>query len=818
MSTYAGGTDVVGYIKVQPSAGNIKIVKTSSDGTKSGFKFNVKNTTTGYDKNYTTDENGKITISDLPVGVGKYTVTEKMTSEQAKKYIQPSAQTKSLTAGDTVTFNFTNTEKPRTLKIVKQTIIDGVVYKTGPNVAGFHFRVTSKDGTYNKLFTTTTSGVITISGSGNNELKPGNYKVSEELTQAQKDEGYLDNEPQNAKVSYGGTDTKTFINRKDSGLQIIKTSEDGKISGVWFEVEGINGTNFPADEFKTDENGFIMLDKSGGLKSGTYKITELGNEKSDGSYEIPNKYIAPESQIIEVSDGEVASVTFENKLKPGTITIQKTADDGFVDNIPFSIKSVSTLSGEDIEEYVFTDENGSFEGEFPAGTYTVSEQDIEDRYYSNSYQTQTVNLEPGGTVNVTGGADGNMNRNKSVEINLNKIDKNTLKPIIATDGLFELYEYDILNDEYTATGEYMKYENGTYSISKQWTVTNDGQFAIKEIKAPSGYVANNAFITVDAKEHNEDKAVISITITIENCIQRANIGIYKVVEDIESDEDGEAILLGGAKFDIYSAEDIYENGILIYPANTLVDALVTDSENAVISKDFPLGEYYLEETESPYGYVLKKEKINVTLSYQEQEQKTGEDGKIMYGTNEVVYTQYVTFENTPQKGQIEIIKTDAETNKPLANAEYEIYAKEDIVVNNVLKHSKGTLVDTVTTDANGKGISLLLFLGKYEIKELTAPTGYVLDTTVYSVELQYKGQEVSVFTENLTADDERQKVSVYFNKTMEENIYYPNDEAGMIQFLNERLENFQVPKIVQIIKEIPKTFNGKPLKRELKKM
>lgn len=465
MSTYAGGTDVVGYIKVQPSAGNIKIVKTSSDGTKSGFKFNVKNTTTGYDKNYTTDENGKITISDLPVGVGKYTVTEKMTSEQAKKYIQPSAQTKSLTAGDTVTFSFTNTEKPRTLKIVKQTIIDGVVYKTGPNVAGFHFRVTSKDGTYNKLFTTTTSGVITISGSGNNELKPG------------------------------------------------------------------------------------------------------------------------------------------------TITIQKTADDGFVDNIPFSIKSVSTLSGEDIEEYVFTDENGSFEGEFPAGTYTVSEQDIEDRYYSNSYQTQTVNLEPGGTVNVTGGADGNMNRNKSVEINLNKIDKNTLKPIIATDGLFELYEYDILNDEYTATGEYMKYENGTYSISKQWTVTNDGQFAIKEIKAPSGYVANNAFITVDAKEHNEDKAVISITITIENCIQRANIGIYKVVEDIESDEDGEAILLGGAKFDIYSAEDIYENGILIYPANTLVDALVTDSENAVISKDLPLGEYYLEETESPYGYVLKKRKL-----------------------------------------------------------------------------------------------------------------------------------------------------------------------------------------------------------------
>ena len=44
------------------------------------------------------------------------------------------------------------------------------------------------------------------------------------------------------------------------------------------------------------------------------------------------------------------------------------------------------------------------------------------------------------------------------------------------------------------------------------------------------------------------------------------------------------------------------------------------------------------------------------------------------------------------------------------------------------------------------------------------------------------------------------------------------DEAGMIQFLNERLESFQVPKIVQIIKEIPKTFNGKPLKRELKKM
>ena len=121
------------------------------------------------------------------------------------------------------------------------------------------------------------------------------------------------------------------------------------------------------------------------------------------------------------------------------------------------------------------------------------------------------------------------------------------------------------------------------------------------------------------------------------------------------------------------------------------------------------------------------------------------------------------FENEPQMGYVEILKQGEKFKgfeqyftpslqllayrpiwgdvEPLPfKAKFAIYAHEDILVNQHLKYSKGECVQIIETNQNGHGTSQPLYLGKYDIKELEAPTGYISDGKVHSFELTYDNQ------------------------------------------------------------------------------
>ena len=104
----------------------------------------------------------------------------------------------------------------------------------------------------------------------------------------------------------------------------------------------------------------------------------------------------------------------------------------------------------------------------------------------------------------------------------------------------------------------------------------------------------------------------------------------------------------------------------------------------------------------------------------------------------------------------------------LEGAVYEITAAEDIyTLDGTLRASKGEVVDTITTGADGTATSKELYLGKYEVKEITAPYGMVLNDEIHSVELIYAGQEVAVTETSTSFYNERQKVEIDLTKSLE---------------------------------------------------
>ena len=118
----------------------------------------------------------------------------------------------------------------------------------------------------------------------------------------------------------------------------------------------------------------------------------------------------------------------------------------------------------------------------------------------------------------------------------------------------------------------------------------------------------------------------------------------------------------------------------------------------------------------------------------------------------------------------------------LEGAVYEVRAAEDISTpDGTLRYSKGEVVDTITTSSDGFVKSKELYLGKYEVKEITAPYGMIVSDETHTVELTYAGQNISV-TETFTSFyNERQKVQVSLAKAIEKDKTFGIGDNGEIK-------------------------------------
>lgn len=199
--------------------------------------------------------------------------------------------------------------------------------------------------------------------------------------------------------------------------------------------------------------------------------------------------------------------------------------------------------------------------------------------------------------------------------------------------------------------------------------------------------------------------------------------------------------------------------------------------------------YSLIEVFAPYGYTLNNDPVYFDVM---QDASSDEGG---------VTVIEVVKPNMAQKGVIKIGKsgevfssvTEADglyqpvfAVQGLSGAVYEITAAEDIITpDGTTRYAKGEIVDTVTTDETGLAESKPLYLGKYEIREVQAPYGMVLNTEIRPAELVYAGQEIEITETAASFYNERQKAAVSLEKILEQNEQFGigmNGEMSAVTF------------------------------------
>lgn len=448
-------------------------------------------------------------------------------------------------------------------------------------------------------------------------------------------------------------------------------------------------------------------------------------------------------------ESDPVNAFFKLKLAAGNIEIVKTTEDNqYKEGIEFTVTGANGLT-----RTATTDANGrALVVGLPAGIqYTVTEN-------ADSHHAQYVTALPQ-SVTVLAGQTHTLefyNRIKKGWISLTKFE-----PSEEQDGAIKSpmagVVFDIIRKD---TGEIactLTTDESGYACSP---LLNYGEYTVSE-RYVEGYadiiLPFDVFVETDGRVYSY---------LLENTVYESRLKIVK--RDAET---GEVIPAAGATFRI---ED--ENGspvvqTLYYPTETLLSEFST-AEDGTLTLPRPLkyGSYMMFEVSSPYGYLLNSEAVMFEI--------TPENPSAMLE---------VSYLDASAKGRIELHKTgellagfeSGETDfgtlytpiyseQNVAGAVFNVYADEDVVTpDGTVRAVKDELVDTVTTASDAVAVSKELYLGRYRVEEISAPVGFVLDTTPRYVTLSYADQNTPVVFEPVSIRNARQKAEITFRKEME---------------------------------------------------
>ena len=547
--------------------------------------------------------------------------------------------------------------------------------------------------------------------------------------------------------------------QKNAQLKIVKTSEDGVIEGIKFRVTRLED-NYSA-EYVTNAAGEILTetlpiyaDKDGATKY-QYRVEELDTKETFG-------YALPDPQIVELSEGEIASACFHNvPIEIGTkatvdgekevdpldkVTLTDTVSyTGLVPGKEYRATGVLMdketgekllVDGKEITaETVFVPEtkNGSVDVTFIFDATGLHGKEIvvfEDLYRENVLLATHADInDEGQTVKIKNPETGTKaTADGKKEITADKI---TITDVVSYKDLTP-------GKEYKLTGVLMNKATNDKLLIDGKEITAEATFTPK---ATTGEVEMT--FTFDARELTVETEVVAFETLYRDGIE---IAVHADIEDegqtvkilplhgsimttkVNADDPTDKI--SGATFGVYSDAD--GDGIFNAKTDKLVGTLQEGDTGVYTLGSLPYGKFFLHEDKAPEGFVQD----NIYYPFEIKE-----DGQIV--NFETVPGK--DFPNKPIKGTVTTTKVDA-TNPQhkLSGAVFEIYRDAD----GDGRYTEGvdTLISRMDEIETGFYSLSDLVYGKYLIYEAQAPANFVRDTIYYPFSITEDGQTVTFET------------------------------------------------------------------------
>lgn len=622
---------------------------------------------------------------------------------------------------------FTNKAMTGTISIVKHSA-DGVL-------SGWQFRVTgtAKTGqSYDKTFTTDAKGTITISN-----IRIGDYKVTEVKTG--KTVGYITENSKDLEVK---TDTVTTVNIENKPyanivINKVDSVKGTALSGATFGIYTDAECEIPAQAYTSSTDDTLTDAEITESATGKYTCNFLPIESKNGTTYYVKELTAPEGYYLDTNVHAVtlktanATVSVSNEIgksdfneypyghgavikewKLDNSTADMTADEiaqmkaELEKSLYFTVKDsngkyitatgadgVYTYNGESTSEFKYVLKNSTFTiAELPTGDYTVTEFSTLSDYTIKSENPVKITVVRNQTATATFVNErdtGNAsiikkwtNPNGLTTAQKAKLEKNVYFTVKNADGAYlnavsKNGKY-VYNGSQTAEARFML-TNGKFELTELPT----GKYTITEISNAEGYLPKTQVKTITVTKDATASAEFVNKVIV------GNVTLTKVDEDYPENK------LTGAVFTVYKSDK-----------KTVVGTM-KETETGVYSLEgLVYGEYYVQETKAPKYFVR-----DVNFYYFQ----IVNDGETVEVSNDELGKG--TFINSPQKGEIKIVKTSY--NNKVEGFKFEVSGTT---------YTGQTFKKTYTTDKDGIIRITDLRAGEYTIHEVkdSASAGYLL--------------------------------------------------------------------------------------------
>lgn len=673
-------------------------------------------------------------------------------------------------------------------------------------------------------YTTGSNGKVLVEG-----LKPGTIYIQE--TNVPK-HLVLDTTIRSAIIKTAQTTSFEATNRwKQGRIQVVKKDvETGKIvkkAGTVFDI--YDDKDKKVTSITTKENGIATSEL---LDYGIYYVKEST---------APNKYtikVEISEDIGVIEDGKTYEITIVNTRVKGSVTISK--EDTKTGKQP---QGEATLEGAVYGIYARTpildpaDDSIIYNTDVKVAEMTTNKEAnaTMNNLYLGEYYIKEIKPSRGYNLDTT---------KYKFDLTYENQEVNVVTKHVSVKERVISQAFQIIKISSDEAGEAELLPSAEFTIKAQKDIEKYGSWEAAPI-AKNANGENAAILKTDSKGYAlSDRLPFGTYVVRETLVpeDKYKVEDFKIVISEDNDEPqtwrvfndtsftsvlaivkkdaetGKVVKIEGASFKIKNLDTNEYFGYWEWnPLPHYVSTWTTNETGTVMTGDkLNVGNYQLEEIKGPRGYLISSEPVKFKVS-SSSAYETLPDGKTSVITVIQKDTSVKGKINVEKRGEVLTEFRDGKfvyEEKGLANAKYEVFAREDIYDasnDGSIIYKKGTIVDTIITNADGKGTSKELPLGEYSVREVNAPENFVLNNETKDVSLKYKDQNTVIVFDNTSFTNERQKVDIsVYKKDAENNIGLLGAEFGL--YAKEDIYNYKgevVIKAGELIESETSDIEGK---------